>query len=74
MNKTQKRVVKVLERMIDLAKDSEDDAEMLSDELETMLDQIASNDGFGTERTQDPRGDFRDYGGWSMSRVQGIDK
>jgi len=74
MNKTQKRVVKVLERMIDLAKENEDDADMFSEELEYMLDGIAENDGFGTERTTDPRGDFRDYGGWSMTRVQGVDK
>ena len=74
MNKTQKRVIKVLERMIELAESDDNDAEMLSDGLESMLDEIAQNDGFGTERTSDPRGDFRDYGGWSMTRVQGIDK
>lgn len=73
MNLTQQRVVKVLERMIEMTKDSEDDAEMFSDELDAMLDQIASNDGFGTEQSIDPRGDFRDDD-WSMWNVQGVDE
>lgn len=64
-------VVKVLERMIAMAQKNENDAEMLADELETMLTGIHGNDGFGTEGQCDPRGDFRD-GFWSMYDVQGV--
>lgn len=74
MNNTQKRVVKVLERMIEMAKENEGDAEMFSETMEHMLEDIACNDGFGTERQSDPRGDGRGRGGWSMDRVEGIDK
>ena len=69
---TQQRVVAVLERMIVQARENEDDAEMFSDELEVMLTEIHSNDGFGTEGQCDPRGDFRN-GMWSMTRVEGVD-
>lgn len=64
-------VVKVLERMIAMAQQNENDADMLADELETMLTGIHGNDGFGTEGQCDPRGDFRD-GCWSMYDVQGV--
>lgn len=37
--------------------------------LDNILDEIASNDGFGTEQQSDPRGDFRDQQ-WSMWNVQ----
>ena len=47
----------------------EDDAEMFAETLEIMLDDIHSNDGFGTEGQCDPRGDFRS-GKWSMKKVQ----
>ena len=55
-----------------MARDSEEDAEMLAEDLESMLDDIHSSDGFGTEGQCDPRGDFRN-GKWSMSNVQGVD-
>lgn len=70
--KVQQRVVKVLERMIAMAKDSKDDAEMFADELEPMLTEVHGNDGFGTEGQCDPRGDFRN-GRWSMKKVEGVD-
>ena len=69
--KTQKRVVKVLERMISMAQQNEDDAEMFADGLEDMLSDIHGNDGFGTEGQCDPRGDFRN-GRWSMTNVEGV--
>lgn len=72
LTKKQKRVVKVLENMIQMAKDNTDDAEMFADMLENALTDVHGMDGFGTEGQCDPRGDFRD-GRWSMSKVQGID-
>ncbi len=68
----QKRVVKVLERMIDLVKDDEDYAQMFAEELDITLDYFLGCDSFGTEGQQDPRGDARD-GAFSMLHVQGVD-
>ena len=73
MNKTQKRVIKVLERLIEEVKNDADFASFFSDDLENVLTEIHSNDGFGTEGQCDPRGDFRN-GNWSMTHVEGIDK
>jgi len=72
MNKTQERVVKVLERMVEMCKLEADYAEEFSDALEPMLTEFHYDDGFGTEGALDPRGDFRD-GEWSMNHVQGVD-
>ena len=69
---SQERVAKVLERLATLAADSEEDADMLVDSLEAMLEDIACMDGFGTERQSDPRGDGRN-GNWSMKNVEGVD-
>jgi hypothetical protein len=69
MNKTQKNVITVLERMVQMAKDNNDDAKMFSDAMQFMLEDIHSNDGFGTEGQCDPRGDFRN-GKWSMSKIE----
>lgn len=65
MSKVQTNVVTVLKRMASIAEQSADDAEMFADGLEQMLDDIHSNDGFGTEGQCDPRGDFRN-GKWSL--------
>lgn len=73
MNKQQKRTIKVLERMIELCKENDSDAEMFADELQPILHELAGNDAFGTEMQCDPRGDFRN-GNWSMKKVEGIDK
>jgi len=72
MNDTQKRVALVLRRMADMAEGDEDCAEMFAEDLDPMLDDIHSKDGFGTEGQCDPRGDFRN-GDWGMGRVEGID-
>lgn len=71
MTPTQKNVVAVLDRMKAMALADEDDAQMLADGLQDMLEEIAGNDGFGTERQCDPRGDFRN-GEWSMERVEDV--
>lgn len=73
MTTAQQRTILVLNRMLAMAQQNEDDAEMLAEALDEMLDDIASNDGFGTEQQCDPRGDFRN-GEWSMDRVEGLDK
>lgn len=73
MTKTQERVSKVLERLLNEVKSDDTFAEMISMDLDQMLSEINSNDGFGTEGQCDPRGDFRN-GEWSMLRVEGIDK
>ena len=70
--KTQKRVALVLQRLAEMAAQSNDDAKIISYALEDMLLGITQDDGFGTEGQCDPRGDGRE-GQWSMSRVQGID-
>lgn len=73
MNNTQKRVVKVLERMIEQTSKDVDDAQVYAEILEDQLSTLQNDDFFGTEGQNDPRGDMRD-GEWSMSRVQGLDK
>lgn len=72
MQKNQKRTVLVLKRMLKMAKENPEDAAAFSDILEEGLDQLHSNDCFGTEGQCDPRGDFRE-GRWTMDRVQGVD-
>lgn len=72
MNKTQQRVKKVLENMINLVESDEDYADWFSEELETYLEELAIQDGFGTECQCDPRGDGRE-GDYSMYHVQDID-
>lgn len=72
MNAQQKRVLKVLDRMKQLVKDDESNADAFSDMLEEGLDELAGMDTFGTEQQCDPRGDFRE-GDWSMECVEGID-
>jgi hypothetical protein len=70
--KVQLRVAKVLERMAAMAAENNSDAKMFADALDDMLDEIASDDGFGTEQQMDPRGDGRS-GRPSMKRVEGVD-
>lgn len=70
--KTQERVAKVLERIAQMAAADGDDAQMFSDALDIMLDELHCMDAFGTEGQCDPRGDFRN-GTWSMCDVEGID-
>lgn len=65
MTKYQKNLATVLPRILKLVEDDEDFAEYLVDCLEIDLDEWASNDGFGTERQCDPRGDFRNQE-WSL--------
>ncbi len=45
------------------------DPDLYAEQLEKILDDIASQDGFGTEQQCDPRGDFRN-GQWSMWNVE----
>jgi len=72
MNKQQERVVTVLGRLTIMAGKDEYFAEAISVDLEPLLDDILSQDGFGTEGQCDPRGDQRDFG-WSMYKVEGVD-
>jgi hypothetical protein len=75
MDIKQKRVSLVLERMLKLVNSDEDYAEMFEWGLDNMLDDIADEDGFGTECQCDPRGDARnnDDRRFSISYVEGID-
>ena len=57
--KTQKRVALVLQRLAEMADQSNDDAKIIAYALEDMLLGIAQDDGFGTECQCDPRGDGR---------------
>ena len=54
-----------LARLNKMIEEVEDFAEELATILEEFLDEYLSNDGFGTEGQNDPRGDFRD-GEWSI--------
>lgn len=65
------RVKLVLNRVSGFLED-EDDAEVLSEYLDAMLDEISEQGLFGTEKQCDPRGDFRGSK-WSMWFVSGID-
>jgi hypothetical protein len=62
----QKNVVKVTGRLLLALADDEGLCEHFADCLETFLDEVACDDGFGTERQCDPRGDFRNRDDWSI--------
>lgn len=72
MNRTQTRLTTVLGRLSALCIEDEDFAEAFSDDMENLLTDIHSQDGFGTEGQNDPRGDFRN-GEFSMDKVEGVD-
>lgn len=59
MTKVQNNLVVVLSRLIKLVKEDEGLAEHLAYDLEITLDEVSMDDGFGTERQYDPRGDMR---------------
>ena len=69
----QKRVSTVLERMLKMVNDDADNAEMFVDYLDGMLDDLQSQDAFGTEGQCDPRGDQRN-GEFHMENVEGVDE
>lgn len=71
--KAQNNCITVLNRLAKMCEEDADFAATFSDDLETMLTDIHSQDGFGTEGQSDPRGDFRN-GRWSMSRVEPVGK
>lgn len=58
--KVQHNLLTVLDRIKDRVTDDEDDAELWADALDQMLDDLLSEDFFGTEGQLDPRGDGRD--------------
>lgn len=60
MTKYQKNLLIVLPRLIDMVDEDEDFAEGFAHDLEVLLNDIAWQDGFGTEQQCDPRGDFRE--------------
>ena len=68
--KIQKNIELVLTRLTALSNESVDFAKEFTKDLEFILNEIHSNDGFGTEGQCDPSGDFRD-GKWTMNKVQG---
>lgn len=49
------------------------DADGVAEMLEEALEEYAMDDGFGTERQSDPRGDGRDEDFFSMYDVQDLD-
>ena len=61
LTKEQVRVVAVLQKMIELTERDCDLATVFSDELEDMLEALACEDCFGTERQNDPRGDVIEF-------------
>lgn len=69
MKKLQQNCVTVLNRLAKMCEEDEDFAKSLSGDLDTLLDEIQSQDGFGTEAQSDPRGDFRN-GRWSMKKIE----
>lgn len=73
MSQKQKRFETVLARIKDMSAKDSDDRSMFIDAFESMLNNLQSQDAFGTESQCDPRGDGRN-GIWSMKRVEGIDE
>lgn len=69
----QLRVLKVLDNIKNLCTESEENANMFSDDFDRMLDKFAAYDAFGTEMQNDPRGDFRN-GSWDMWFVEDVDE
>ena len=65
MSDVQENVIKILPKLLEECKDDEFFAEVLAETIEVFLDNLTSNDFFGTEQQCDPRGDFRD-GNWSL--------
>lgn len=59
MTKVQKNLILVYTRLIEIVKEDEGLAEHLAYNLEIDLDEVSMEDGFGTERQRDPRGDMR---------------
>ncbi len=59
MSLVQDNLKLVLQRLIVLVEEDEGLAKYLAYELEATLDGISTDDGFGTERQCDPRGDMR---------------
>lgn len=75
VTKQQKRNQLMLERLLKLNEDKEW-SEVVTDVLFIGLEDVAQNDGFGTERQVDPRGDGRNHrkGTFRVDFVEGIDK
>lgn len=69
MKKLQKNCITVLNRLAKMCEEDAEFAQELASNLDTMLDEIQSQDGFGTEAQSDPRGDFRN-GRWNMNKVE----
>ncbi|WKV20495.1 hypothetical protein 16Q_102 [Pseudomonas phage 16Q] len=66
MTRIQENLILVYTRLIELVKEDEGLAEHLAYSLESDLDEVAMDDGFGTERQCDPRGDMR-VKEWSLT-------
>lgn len=73
LSMNQQRVLMVLQRMTDEVANDEGFADYLVESMDAVLDEYHSMDGFGTEGSSDPRGDFRD-GKWAMDFVQSVDR
>ena len=69
MTITQKRVLKVLERITKMVEEDDKYAKIFSREIQDMLSMLSDNDHFEI----DPRGDG-DIGYWAMDHVQGVDE
>ena len=69
MNKVQKNVLVVLDRIKQQVIDSEDDAKGYAEAIDIMLDNLHAYDFFGTEAQSDPRGDYRN-GDWSIHEIE----
>jgi len=65
MSTIQNNLIIVLGRLVKIAADDENFANEFAIDLNNLLDEIASYDGFGTEQQSDPRGDFRERE-WSL--------
>lgn len=63
-----KNLETVFERLLNMAREDEGDAEIICESMDDYLDELQGNDFFGTESQMDPRGDFRDGDQWSLSR------
>jgi hypothetical protein len=69
MTETQISLIKVLQRIIHQVSIDDRDADIYADALDYMLDDLRSNDFFGTEGQCDPRGDQR-FGEFTVWEVE----
>lgn len=66
------RLKELFNRILENCESQPENVKGFLPEMESALNNLASDDFFGTEGQSDPRGDHRD-GEWSVWKMQGLD-